>query len=64
MAADAASMRWVSSRVNRSSPPAMKATKSSTMARCSSIDTVIEHGPPHLPICPGKHGRPVCIARL
>jgi len=42
----------------------MKATKSSTMARCSSIVTFIEHGPPHRPICPGKHGRPVAMAFL
>ena len=57
-------MRAVSALVNRWSPPAMKATKSSTMARCSSIDTFIEHGPPQRPICPGKHGRPVAIAFL
>ena len=42
----------------------MNATKSSTMARCSSIVTRPEHGPPQRPICPGKQGRPDCIAFL
>src|SRR5690606_11004324 len=41
----------------------MKATKSSTILRCSAIETLMEHGPPHLPIWPGKQGRPVCMAR-
>lgn len=57
-------MRAVSSRVNRASPPDMNATKSSTIARCSSTVTFMEHGPPQRPICPGKHGRPVAIAFL
>lgn len=26
--------------------------------------TRCEQGPPHLPICPGKQGLPVCMARL
>src|SRR5690349_14479782 len=42
----------------------MNAMKSSTIARCSSTETFIEHGPPQRPICPGKHGRPVAIAFL
>src|SRR3954452_2958147 len=42
----------------------MKAMKSSTIARCSSTVTFMEHGPPHRPIWPGKHGRPVDIAFL
>src|SRR6187402_839664 len=42
----------------------MNAMKSSTMARCSSIETFIEHGPPQRPIWPGKHGRPVAMAFL
>ncbi len=42
----------------------MNATKSSTIARCSSIVTFIEQGPPQRPIWPGKHGRPVAIAFL
>ena len=57
-------MRAITSRAKRSSPPCMKATKSPTIARCSSIDTRPEHGPPHLPIWPGKHGLPEVIARL
>ena len=61
---DASRIRAVSSCVNRWSPPDMNATKSSTIARCSSIVTFIEHGPPQRPIWPGKHGRPVAIAFL
>ena len=43
-------MRALSSLANRWSPPAMNAMKSSTIARCSSIVTFIEQGPPQRPI--------------
>ncbi len=39
---------------------AMNATNCSTIARCSSIVTFCEHGPPQRPIWPGKHDRPLC----
>ena len=48
--ADAAAISRSSRRIIRSVLPAMKSTKSSTMARCSSAVTRPTHGAEHLPM--------------
>ncbi len=62
--AEAAAICFSSSVMKRRSWLDMKAMNWSTIARCSATVTFCEQGPPHRPICPGKHERPVCIARL
>jgi len=53
--------RW-SREITLRSWLAMKVTNWSTIARCCSIVTFCEHGPPQRPIWPAKHGLPVAIA--